>query len=628
MLEALRNASKSWVMKGILAVLALTFVLFFGTDFGGGRGGGSGASSVVEVGDRNFTIQEVSRAFNDEIRQISARTGQRIDQETAINAGLLDQAVSRLVTETLFDQAAMDLGVAASVDATAQAIRELPRFRDSTRRFDRALFEAFLQQQGMNEGAFVAQTQLDLLRNQYLGTLQNAAAAPSYLTDNLYTRRAERRVAEILTVPLPAPDTIETPSDAELTAFYDEYKDAFETPQLRSATLAAMSPAALAASIEIPRSELEEAYTARIDEFRVPETRDVMQATFASRDDAIRAAALIEGGKTFEQASEEVTGLPPVALDGVARGGIALAALADAAFSLAPDTASAPIESELGWHLVDVTAVSPGRTIPFDEAEPRLREELAQAKATDRLYDLLNDVEDGLAGGATIEEVARESGLAVSRVDPISRSGQTASGDSPDNQALTPETVARLFAMPQAGDAEVVENSDGGFTVVRLDQITEPAIPALSDIRDRVTATWKEDRARELADETASAIVERAKAGESLESLAGEYKATFARTEPFDRTGQGASVATPLVAPIFEAEVNAVVEQPITEGTAVARVAEIQSADMNAPERTQLQRAVAGQIANDIINQLAVALQKEIEIDIDRPALQAAFTNP
>jgi len=163
---------------------------------------------------------------------------------------------------------------------------------------------------------------------------------------------------------------------------------------------------------------------------------------------------------------------------------------------------------------------------------------------------------------------------------------------------------------------------------VRLDQITEPAVPALSVVRDRAIAAWKEDRAREQADETAAKIVERAKAGESLEALAGEFNASFVRTDPFDRTGQGATISTPLVAPIFEAEAGAVIDQPITEGAAVARVAEIKTADMSAPERTQLRQALAGQIANDIINQLAVALQNEIEIDIDRPALQSAFTNP
>jgi len=173
-----------------------------------------------------------------------------------------------------------------------------------------------------------------------------------------------------------------------------------------------------------------------------------------------------------------------------------------------------------------------------------------------------------------------------------------------------------------------VESSDGGFTTVRFDLVTAPAVPALTNVRDRVTAAWKEDRAREQVDGTAAKIVERAETGESLETLAREFNASFERTDPFDRSGQGATVATTLVAPIFEADVNAIVDQPIAEGGAVARVAEIQTADMTAPERKQLRQALASQIANDIINQLAVALQNEIDIDIDRPALKSAFATP
>ena len=100
MLEALRNASKSWVMKIILGALALTFVLFFGTDFGGGGGnsGGGSPTSVLEVGDQNFTVHEVGREFNQEVQQVSQQTGQRLDTQTAINIGLLDRTIARMAS--------------------------------------------------------------------------------------------------------------------------------------------------------------------------------------------------------------------------------------------------------------------------------------------------------------------------------------------------------------------------------------------------------------------------------------------------------------------------------------------------------------------------------------------------
>ena len=70
MLETLRRMTKSWIMKGILGLLALTFVVFFGsTNFGGGRGQSSrNTNAVVEVGNLDFSLNQVAREFNVRIR--------------------------------------------------------------------------------------------------------------------------------------------------------------------------------------------------------------------------------------------------------------------------------------------------------------------------------------------------------------------------------------------------------------------------------------------------------------------------------------------------------------------------------------------------------------------------------
>ena len=59
MLEALRQMTKSWIMKVVLGLLALTFVVFFGaSDFGGG---GRQVNTVVEVDDVNYSLDQVSK---------------------------------------------------------------------------------------------------------------------------------------------------------------------------------------------------------------------------------------------------------------------------------------------------------------------------------------------------------------------------------------------------------------------------------------------------------------------------------------------------------------------------------------------------------------------------------------
>lgn len=615
-------------MKGILILLAATFVVFFGGDIGGGGGhsGGGNTASVLEVGDQNFTIFQVTNEFNNEVQQASARAGERIDIQTAINLGLLDQTVSRLASQSLFDQAAQDLGVTASIGSASEFIRSLPQFQDSTGRFSREQFQAVLAHQGRSEADFVNDVRLDLLRNQYVGTIQNAVRVPNPLGEALHARLAERRVADVVTIPAGTVSSVGLPDEAQLSEFYNEARNAFETPEFRKATLATLDVDRLATTIAIPEEDIQIEYEAREREFEIPETRDVVQASLLSREDAERALTLIQSGKTLTEAAEEVSGLPPVDLGTVSRSGIALPELADAAFSLTAGEISAPVESSLGWHLVQVSNIVPGRTVPLAEAREEIRDDLARTEAVDRIFDVLNDVEDGLAGGASLDEVARDSDLAVTQIDGISRTGESITGTPVDDPAMTIEVLTRLFELDTPGRTEVVENRAGTFTVVRLDEIVAPRIPELAEIREQVIEAWQTERANARASDIAETIAGRARNGESLETLAGEFGGSYQATEPFDRTGNGATIPGALVPPLFDAAEGDVVAQPLDNGAAVARLSRIQAADQNAPERENLDQAISGQLANEIVNQLAAALQQDFPIDVDRQTIISALT--
>ena len=630
MLSALRNASKSWVMKGVLLALAATFVVFFGGDIGGGGGSGSsgGAASVLEVGDQNFTVHQVGQEFNEAVAQISAQSGQRIDTQTAINIGLLDQTIARMASQSLFDQAAQDLGVTASIDTAVGTIRSLPQFQDGTGRFSRVLFETFLGQQGQSEADFVNQIRLSLLRNQYIGTIQNAVTIPATLGNTIYGHRAERRVAEIVSIPMGGIAAISDPSEAELSEFFNENKEAFTTPEFRSATLVHLDTETLIAGTIIPEEEIAEDYEARLAEFRIPETRKVVQASLFSRDDAERALSLIRDGKSLAEAAEEVSGLPPVDLGQVRQSEIALPELATTAFTIAANTVSEPVETTLGWHLVEVSNITPGRTKPLSEARDSIREELAREQSVDRIFDVLNDVEDGLAGGASIEEIARDSDLAQSKVESVARNGATRSGTPLDDPAMTAEVLDRLYGLEASGATEVIEDRSGGFTVVRLDRIDPPRVPELNEIRDLAVEAWKGEQLLQRAEETAAKIADRANTGDSLESLATEFGGQFTRTPGFDRTGDGATLPRPLVESLFEAREGEIIEQSFADGAAVARLVEIQSANQSDAARAELARTISGQLANDIVTQLSFALQEEYPVDVDSAALEAAFSAP
>lgn len=623
MLDALRRSARSWVMKGILIILALTFVVFFGTtDFGGGRD----ANTAIEVGDVTYSVQEVSREFNDSVQDLSARVGSRVDVQRAIQAGLLDETISQMATRALFDQAANDLGIVATTGTAANAIRDLPRFQGPDGRFDRQAFELYLRSAGLSEGEFVARAQNDLLRAQYVGTFNAAMAPAAPIADAIYARRGERRVAEVAIVPINQASPVADPDASTLSAYFEETREQFRLPEFRKLTVARLTPELLAEEIGVTDEEIRTAYDRRLNEFTTPERRTVVQANFDTEADARRALQMTGEGREFSAAAEAISGSAPIDLGAVSRREIALPALADAAFSTAAGETSEPVESPLGWHLVHVTERTAETVQPIDEVRDQLRRSIALDRAQDRMFEVLNGVEDALAGGASLEAAAQANNLTIATVDAVARDGTGPNGDPVQADILSNDLIRAAYDA-QAGDAaQVIETEDGGFAVLRVDDAIEARVPSLEEVRGRVVEAWKTEQRAIAAEEEAKQIAERARQGGALESLAAESGASFRTTEPFDRTGQQSDVPRPLIASLFEAKEGDIVEVSAQDGAAVAKLVEIREADLAAPEREQVGEQIAVQMREDLLTQLANALQRKHPVKVRREAVERAYS--
>jgi len=625
MLEALRQASKSWIMKVILSLLALTFVIFFGSSNFGGSGGTSSrvANSVIEVDDVDYSLRQISREFNDQIQQISQASGQRIDPQSPIAAGVLEQAIATLVTRSLYDVAARDLGVSASDSAVLEAIRRIPAFQGPGGAFDRSLFGGYLRQAGLSEAQFIDGARGDLQRSQYLGTLRAGIAVPNAMLDALYKYRAEQRVAQLATVSTSTVTGLSTPDEAQLAKFYEENKQFFQAPEYRRATLAGLTVAALAADTIIDDEEVAQTYADRLNLFQQAERREILQGIFLDRESADKAAAMIAGGRPFAAAVEEVAGFPPLPLGTIERSGIAVAELAEAAFSANAGAVAGPIESPLGWQLLYVVSVLPEETQPLKDVADDLRRAIALEQARDDIFDTLNSVEDGLAAGSTLEEVARENGLEVQRLEDFSPAGLLRSGEALSAEPLA-GIVNTVFTTDQGEVGDVVETPDGGFFIVRVDAITAPRIEPLDRVRDRATTAWMDSERLRLARERATEMTERARTGASLKKLAEEFGAAFETTEPFDRTGLGSTISGALIAPLFTAKEGDVVQAQTQNGIGVARLVEIRkvSSGGDSLERDDLRTQLADAMNRDMAQQLVEALRDRYSIDVDRDTIE------
>ena len=623
MLQALRKSTNTLTMKIILSLLALTFVLFFGT--GGNFSGGGDVNSVVEIGDIEVSIHQVSREFNQQVQRAAPLLGGRLDPARAVQIGLLDIAIQTIIQRTLLDLGAGDLGLVASDDLVAASVRQLPQFQNAGQRFDRTAFEFFLRQSSRSEGQFLGELGRDITRDQYLGTVAQASVAPRSLVDAMLRYQGERRTAKFVLIDAGSMSGADAPDEAAIAAYYQANREAFRAPEYRQATLVAITPEGLAAEIDIDDETVAEAYEARVHNYTTPERRTVDQALFDDRAAADRVRDMIDKGRSFDDAVTAVTNSPPVSLGAVARADILAPELAEAAFALDAGAVSEPVQTLLGWHLLTVRDVAAATQSPLAEVRDAIRAELALEEAREEIFDVLNAVEDALAGGATLEEAGRLLNLAIRTIDAIARDGTDRAATPVDGLDSDNLVVENAFAT-EAGDiSDVVETTDGGFFVLRVDRVIEAAIRPLNEVRQQVIEASQFDRRLAAAEQRARDIADRVAGGVGLTVAAATAGATVRATEPFGRTGTDANLPRALVTRLFEAKIGEVVATPVEGGAAVGELTGIEQADTPQEARDRFRAAVGAAMANDLQRQLAAALETNYSVDIDQESLRDAF---
>jgi peptidyl-prolyl cis-trans isomerase D len=616
MLQFIRSKAGSLIVKLLFAVLIFAFGAWgIGDIF---RQRTAAETTVAKVGDIKIQADELQRAVHQEIERMRPLFGGNFDIEQAKQFGLVGSALDRIVSADLMDLEERRLKLLVDDQVVRNAILANPAFQGGNGTFDRNVFNNILANNHLTEDRYVALLRRDIARTALLGAVTGGAAAPSELTGPIYRTRNEKRVADTVLVPSDKMTSIADPTDAELQEFHDKRQDLFHSPEYRGFTALVAKPEDIAAGIEVPESKLREEYQSRLDEFQTPERRELEQILVADESKANEAAAQLAAGKDFATVAKDVANQDDEAikLGWVGRDEMP-PALADAAFALAKDGTTKPIQSPLGWHIIRVTDIQPAGAKSFEEAKPELAVTVAHDMAADQLAKQENDVEDALAGGATLAEVADRFKLKTITVASVDPDGHAPKGDTvelPD-----PDVLHLAFSTDQGSTSRVTETKDNGFFVVHVDSVTPSAVQPLAEVKDHAKELWLADKRSAAAEATAKDIAASVAQGKSLAELAAAKQLTVTATPAVTRTGGGqANLPASLVARIFELKSGEAGVSSGTNGWYVAQLKSIEEPDPAAdkPAVAQVSSQLTESIRNDLLTQFEKALRGRFPVEV------------
>ena len=607
MLTSIRKGSKSWLVYGLFAILIVAFAAWGIGDIFANRGL---SKPVLEVGGFTYTQQEFDRDLRRRL-QTFRQQGLAIDAQQFAALGGVDQIISQQTSQLLLRLYADKLNLTIPQAVAVADIQNNPAFRNGLGQFDRNQFLSLLSQNGLSEAAYVQIRQDEMRMQQLTGPTFGALSTPPILADRVYAYLNETRTAEFLVIPDASMTEVKDPDQPTLEKFYQDNIAQYQQPEYRAFTVLHLKVEDFAKDIQIADADLKTEFEGRQAEFVTLETRAVEQVVVQDQAKADAIVAATKSGKNFADAVKEVTGGVPVDLGDVIKDRLP-ADIAEQSFALPADGVSEPIKSAFGLHVVHVKSITPYSTKTFDEVKDQLRHDLALTKAGDAMVSVINQLDDTLAGGATIEEAAKQLQLTVQKYDAVDSSGKDRGGKDAN---VVPE-ILQLAQATESGQTSLVTTlSDGSYAVVQVTGVTPAEARPLTEVAEQVKQDWLAKARRDAADARAKEIADKVKSGD-LASIGKSIGLELQTSKPFTRDEGDGPIDPSLAQKLFALELGEAATGRTADSAIVARVSAITPAkpDENKEKVAELSKTLGENMRKDLYAEFLVSLGRDVEI--------------
>ena len=629
MLGILRSAAGTWVAKGLLVLLVLSF-LVWGVS-GRLMGGLAGHDSVITAGGTKVSINEYRLAYDRQLAVMSQQFGQRLSHEQAKALGVDNQVLAQLVSGAVLDEQARKLGLGLSKDRLAELTREDPAFKGPGGQFDRRTFEYMLQQIGMRPEDYLKNRAQVAVRQQIVEAVSDGLKAPDTFFKAVALYRGEDRTIDYLTLPKALVEPIAAPSDSVLSAYFEANKKTYAAPEYRKFSYVRLEPVDIMDTTAVTDSQVSDDYNKNKARYTTPELRTVEQLVFKTPDAAKAALDSLKAGATFDKLVTAEGKTPADTLLGtLAKDKIADKAVADAAFALNANEVSQVVQGAFGPVLLRVTEIKPEVVKPLAEVSDQIRKDLALGEASRILLDVRDNYDDTRAAGSSLADAAAKLKLKVVTIDAIDRSGLRPDASIVKDLPQSPELIKAVFDAEPNTENDALTTADNGFVFYEVASITPARDRTLDEVRQKVVADWTAAETSKRLAAKADELEKRLKAGVTLDVIASELKLEKQTKRGVKREADDVDFGKEGAAAMFGVGEGGtgLIPSPTGDGQILYKVAEVfepAGADASSvPDDAQ--KSFTSGMSDDLLDQLVAQLQTQYDVRIDQAAVAQAST--
>ncbi len=596
MADSVKKKSANIVVWIILLLLVIGLGGFGVSNFG------RSSSPIATVGTVEISANQYYRGLQTELSSFQAQYGQALPLNQAIALGFDQRVRARLITTATLDNEAQNIGLSVGDEAVKNAVLAVPAFQGISGGFDRVAYKSALRRAGQTESEFENTIRNDAARTILQSAVVGGLTAPETMTETFLNYQQQRRnFSWIKLTADDLPEQIPAPTDADLDSYYNANSAEFTLPAKKRISYVWVTPIMILDSVTVPEEELKKTYDSRQDQYSQPARRQVERLVFATEADAKAAKAKLDSGEVSFEDLVKSRGLTLADIDLGDVSQDELKGAGEAIFAMQDTGIIGPLASDLGPALFRVSAFYDATQVTFDDAREEISAELSLDRARRKISASITEIDDLLAGGATLEDIANETDLELGTIDWFEGLSDGIAGYT-DFRTAVAEVAEGDFP-------EVLQLDDGGIFALRLDKKIEPTLQPMDDVLSTVISGWERGEIEKRLGKLADATIARLGEGIAFNGLG--YDVTPETEVLRNDTIEG--LPNGLIAKVFETDKDSANIVPGDAARFIIYTDDIIAPDTSDPDYAALKSGLENQIKQALSGDVFAAFTKTLQ---------------
>lgn len=502
MLQEIRKHSGNIVIKGILSLIGASFVAVGVIDVFRIM---SEVPPVAKIGRLKVSFPDFYEAYRRALMEVRRRDPvlSKDQVEHFLPQKVLDELIIQQVLRREPDRQSLVIPDQVVVD-------QIHALCSVNGKYDPERFRQILGMMRMTPAQLMDNIRQSLKLQQLLGPVSRGMCFNAHYVDALVNTLGHRKNFEVAYIPW---DRIpeQTPTHDDLAEWVAKNRERYELPDQRVVEVIVLDHKVLGDRFPVTEAEIRQEYEARRSEWTTPAEREIYRMAFTSEADA-KDVKKIFGGKTMTR-KDVAKAFPKIELTPVELQEM-LKEDAEMVQELGGGEAVGPFLRGEKWVVYGVLKCVPEQVKPFEEVKQDVEREVRLQRVRTEIGSIKDAIEDALAEGKTVEEIAKEYPLSlvpipnITEKDAAEKIGEALEGqikDEAGREAIVNFATSQAFRL-EKGEESSFEDVAAWSVVVRSVDLIPAHLPEMKDIEARVRTDWIQRRRQQSANEFAFAL--------------------------------------------------------------------------------------------------------------------------